>query len=110
MMYICSVIIKTNTDMETKEIKIGFGTINGKKVWTVCDKNNKGLTIARSHDKSDIDRKLPHTDTTEEYFYMVAKFMSKVYFAMMQDNGVAVEDRRQYTFNCENQIYKSTIK
>lgn len=88
--------------MET--IKVNFGRINGEKVWSVCSPNDKGCVIARSVVKSHIDKVLPRTETDEDYFRLVARYMSKVFFSILDDNGVKY-DKKEFAFNCEGQIY-----
>mgnify|MGYP003474153582 CR=1 FL=1 len=88
--------------MET--INVGFGRINGVKVWPVEKKKKNGFHIGKSVDKSTIDKVLAPTDSNEAYFYAIARYMSRRFFSMLDEHKIAY-NKSEFEFICEGQKY-----
>lgn len=91
--------------MKTIEVNLGSAP-NGAMVWGIAydtylvKDNTCGLMI----EKKEIDRKLPATQSDEEYHLLVAKEMAKALEDKMIVPGYIVN----YEFKCMNSIYRST--
>ncbi len=90
--------------MKTIKVITDFAP-NGARVWTISGEQPNGLYVCKMVEKAYLDHILPPSSSNEEYWGLVAKHMSKVYFDMLDECG-SEYNVAEVQFDCNGQIYK----
>ena len=88
-------------------IKVNFGTApNGVRVWGIGYNSEivKDKTCALAIEKPHLDKTLPETKTSADYYYLVAKELSIAF----EDKLINKDEIYNYKFVCEGMTYTKT--